>query len=125
MACLVAPLAEAVAVLVVKKVVEKKEKREGFSHRELTRSKKLGWLNNLLWGGVLLLTVEHLWSGEIVPWPPFLTAMYNPADIQPMFHEIFTIGLAMSVLVTMVWAIMVVVADLKIKAQDRKGKLCS
>jgi hypothetical protein len=47
---------------------------------------------------VILLAFEHLWHGEIVPWPPFLTAMNNPADIAPMLHEIATIGIGMAVM---------------------------
>jgi hypothetical protein len=74
-------------------------------------SRKIGWLLNMLWGGVLLLAVEHVWHGEVVPWFPFLTAMGNPADKTAMFHEMATIGGGMAVLVTAVWGVMVLVAD--------------
>ena len=123
MACFTVPLAEAIVVSVVKKVVEKKEKEAGikndsekelnFVSKGLTLSKKLSWLTRMLWGGVVLLAYEHLWHGEIVPWPPFLTAMNNPADIGPMLHEIATIGTGMAVFVTLVWAVMVLIADHK------------
>lgn len=98
MACFLAPAVEAIAVTIVKKNVKKRE-----------TARKLGWLTNLLWGGVFLLVIEHIWHGEVVPWPPFLTAMNNPEDIAPMLHEIATVGVTMAVLVTVIWGIMVFV----------------
>ena len=134
MACFTVPMAEAIVVTVVKIVVEKKEKKAEAeetlqsnlplaSQTGLTWSRKLSWLKNLLWGGVLLLAFEHLWHGEIVPWPPFLTAMSNPADIGPMLHEIATIGVGMAIFVTVIWGIMVAVADKKAKAMPSKVKI--
>lgn len=126
MACFVVPMAEAIVVTVVKKIVEKKEKKagvKGTSQTGLSWSRKLGWLNNLLWGGVLLLALEHLWHGEIVPWPPFLTAVNNPADVGPMLHEVATIGTAMAIFVTIVWGIMVLIANQKAKAISQKIRI--
>ena len=69
----------------------------------------------MLWGGSFLLAIEHIWHGEIIPVPPFLTAMTDPAAIQPMLHEIATAGVTMAVLVSLVWAGMVLIADRKCK----------
>ncbi|MGB9885613.1 MAG: hypothetical protein ACPLPT_09105 [Moorellales bacterium] len=122
MACFVVPLGEAIVTTVVQKVVEKKEREVGASKPEgLTWSRKLSWLNRLLWGGVMLLALEHWWHGEVVPWPPFLTAMSNPADIGPMLHEMATIGTGMAVTVTVVWAVMVLVAERKVATALRLG----
>ena len=74
----------------------------------------------MLWGGVSLLALEHLWHGEIVPWPPFLTALNNPDDVAPMLHEVATIGTAMAIFVTFVWGIMVLIAERKAKAISDK-----
>jgi hypothetical protein len=65
--------------------------------RSLAEKLKLWILNALLWGGVILLALEHVWHHEVVPWPPFLTAMANPADIPVMLHEMATVGTAMSI----------------------------
>lgn len=120
MACFLAPMGEAIATTVVqKKVVEEKEKKvseDKASKTRLSWSRKLSWLNKLLWGGTILLAFEHIWHGEVVLWPPFLTAMKNPADIGPMLYELGTIGVSMAVFVTLVWAIVVMIAELKIKA---------
>lgn len=126
MACFVAPMAEAIVVTIVKVVIEKKERKalaEGstlkpsssLSKTGISWSKKLSWLNLMLWGGVVLLALEHLWHGEIVPFPPFLTAMRNPDEIVPMLHEIATFGVTMAVVVTAVWVVMVLIADYKAK----------
>jgi hypothetical protein len=125
MACFVAPVVEAVVVTIVKKSVEKKERQAALSapgrveaaaaemdgQSAIPFSRKLGWLTKLLWGGSFLLAIEHIWHGEVVPWPPFLTAMHNPADIAPMLLEIATVGVAMAVLITAVWGVMVLVLN--------------
>lgn len=119
MACFLVPVGEAIVTTVVQKVVEKKEKKDGEERTNvtgLTWSRRLGWLNKMLWGGSILLAFEHLWHGEIVPWPPFLTAMSNPADTASMLHEIATFGTTMAVCVTLIWGIMILVVELKAKA---------
>ena len=125
MACFTATLVEAVAVTIAKTVVKKKEKeretalmQSGKTIEEKTAapriklSEKLSWLNMMLWGGSVLLLFEHVWHGEVVPWFPFLTAASSPESTQTMLHEIMTVGVGMAVLVTAVWAVMVLAADL-------------
>lgn len=119
MACFLVPMGEAIVTTIVQKVVENQEKKAGgekAGNAGLKWSRRLGWLNKLLWGGVMLLALEHVWHGEVVPWPPFLTAMQNPADIAPMLNEIATIGTGMAVFVTIIWAIVIVVLEAKAKA---------
>ncbi len=125
MACFLVPMGEAIVTTVVQKVAENGEKKVGgerTNNTGLKWSQRLSWLNKLLWGGTILLALEHVWHGEVVPWPPFLTAMENPADIAPMLHEMATIGVAMTVFVTVVWAIIVMIAEIKAKAMpEAKG----
>lgn len=125
MACFLVPMGEAVITTVLQKVVEKKEKEaqvKSTSQTGLKWSRKLSWLNRLLWGGVLLLAMEHAWHGEIVPWPPFLTAMSNPAQVGPMLHEMATIGTGMALFVTLVWALLILIVDLKVTPLSAKIK---
>lgn len=133
MACFLAPTTEAIIMTIVKKSMEKKELQkvdsvEGKMDKQIVSdmedtkipfSRKLGWLNKMLWGGSFLLCIEHIWHGEVVPWFPFLTAMNNPADIMPMLKEIATVGVSMAVLVTAVWAVMVLLSD---RIAKRTGK---
>lgn len=123
MACFLVPAAEAVITTTVAKAMQSKEKapetvRVQFdgtnleSAEKLPFSRKLGWLNKLLWGGSALLAFEHVWHGEVVPWFPFLTAAGNPADAAEMLHEMATAGVTMAVLVTAVWAGMLAVSSI-------------
>ena len=109
MACFLVPTAEAVVVTAISAKVPADEATESTRTDGIGWSRKIGWLKNMLWGGALLLLLEHMWHGEVVPWPPFLTAMLNPGDTAEMLHEMATVGVGMAVLVTVVWAIMVAV----------------
>lgn len=116
MACFIAPAAEAVVTTVITKRLEKKEKAaeaaaggENTEAKRLRFSDKLKWLNRMLWGGSALLAFEHIWHGEVVPWFPFLTRAADASDRAEMLTEIATNGIAMSLLVTLVWGIMVAV----------------
>ena len=122
MACFLVPAAEAVVTTLATKVMKSKEvnpetvqvQLDGVEFVEAEKipfSRKLGWLNKLLWGGSGLLAFEHVWHGEIAPWFPFLTAASNPADAAKMLHEMSTVGVTMAVLVTAVWAGMLVVSS--------------
>ena len=127
MACFLVPMGVAIGTSVARKVVEKREMKVGEEKAEkgrLSWSRRLSWLNTLLWGGVILLAIEHIWHGEVVPWPPFLTAMENPAEVPAMLHEMATIGGAMAGAAIAVWAIMVVIAERREKAiaEERKAE---
>ena len=138
MACFLVSAAEAAVVTVAAKAIEKKErsaeearikacgnteapadKSEILASRNTAKtaahipfSRKLKWLSNMLWGGSVLLLFEHLWHGEIVPWFPFLTAAQDPKDAAEMLKEMSTVGVAMAVLVTAAWLVMVGVSVL-------------
>lgn len=122
MACFVAPMAEAVITTIAAKAMKSKEAdsetvkmqlddQDLVEAEKIPFSKKLGWLNKLLWGGSALLAFEHVWHGEVVPWFPFLTAASNPADAAEMLHEMSTAGVAMAGLVTAVWVGMLIVSS--------------
>lgn len=108
MACFTIPLAEAVVISAVEKVVlrhadDKSTKLESIKE-------KIGWLKKMLYGGSFLLAIEHLYHGEISLLPPFLTAMSTPEEIPEMLHEMATVGVGMAVLTTAVWGVLVGVA---------------
>jgi len=104
MACFLVPTTEAIVTTVIKKVGDKSGSDNMFI-------KKMGWLNNMLWGGSALLAFEHVWHGEVTPWFPFLTAAADPADAVEMIHEMSTSGVAMAILVTLAWVVMVLVSN--------------
>ena len=105
MACFTAPLAQALVVTAAKSACKD---RAAKSRNPFVR--RLGWLQKMLFGGSFLLAIEHVWHGEITWRYPFLTAVKD-GDTAGMLHEIATLGVAMAVLITVVWAVMVVVAS--------------
>lgn len=132
MACFLIPAGEAVVTTIAAAIVKSKEKKKDRSdisfentdieHKipvsddmnstKIPLSRKLGWLNIMLWGGAALLLFEHIWHGEVVPWFPFLTAASSPESAADMFHEMFTAGIAMAAMVTVVWLIIVGIVSL-------------
>ena len=126
MACFLVPTTEAIVTTFITKAEEKKEKNESVEKKEASEeevkipmSRKLHWLNKLLFGGAILLAFEHLWHGEVVPWFPFLTAASNPGDTAIMLHEMSTVGVTMAVLVTAVWIGMCLVADSMVRRENQ------
>lgn len=126
MACFIVPAVEAVAVTATYAVVKHREKKleapkleNGVKiekdEKKIALSRKLSWLMALLWGGVLLLAFEHFWHGEIVPFPPFLTAMATPESAAEMLHEMLTVGVSMAVTVTVFWAGICAFANIRVK----------
>lgn len=110
MACFIVPTTEAIVTTIAAKVVKKHETQSADA-QVIPFSEKLSWLNKLLWGGSALLAFEHLWHGEISPFFPFLTAASDAAATAELLHEMATSGVAMAVLVTAVWGVMVAVVS--------------
>lgn len=119
MACFTIPLAEGIILSVAKKIAFKKDAESALKQR-------LGHLENMLYGGSFLLAIEHIYHGEVVLYPPFLTAMRNPKDIAEMLHEMATVGVSMAAIVTLVWAGFEIVSHLAKKTgikQNLSGAL--
>jgi len=106
MACFLAPATTAIITTTIRKKIP------GKYH--------IKWLNTMLWGGVIMLTVEHIAHGEVILYPPFLTAMQNPADIPIMLGELATVGGTMTVAIVFVWAIMVFITNKVLKIRQKK-----
>ena len=126
MACFLVGGGEAIVVSAIRAAVKKKEMEKGIvdaqgnqltdaSESGICWTRKIGWLMNMLWGGVILLCIEHMWHGEVVPFPPFLTAMNDPSEIPFMLGEMSTVGVGMCVMVTVVWVVAILVADAVVK----------
>lgn len=98
MACFLVPMVLAIITSIIQKTA-----------RTLAEKLKLGLLNAMLWGGVILLALEHVWHGEVTPWPPFLTAMATPSDIPVMLHEMAIVGTTMSIVSLATWGTIVAI----------------
>jgi len=93
MACFIAPMSLAIVTTVFRK--------------KIPENLKIGWLNIMIWGGAIMLAVEHIAHGEVILYPPFLTAMQTPAEIPVMLQEMATVGGAMTIAILCIWSIMV------------------
>ena len=102
MACLVTP---ATAALVTKMIGKKIPARY---HIE--------WLYQMLVGGTIMLLVDHVLKGEIIPYAPFFTS--SPAVL---LSEIIRVGGTMTVATVIFWAGMVTVANWKNRSVARQN----
>lgn len=102
MACFTVPLATAVVASAVKAALPTAARKNPFVA-------KLGWLGRMMFGGSFLLAIEHVYHGEIIFTPPFLTAVRD-GDTAGMLREMATRGVAMAVLLVVVWVVMVAVS---------------
>lgn len=104
MACFIVPMVLAIVTTGIQ-----------LSARGIAQKLKLSLLNSLLWGGVVLLAVEHVWHGEITAWPPYLTAMATPADTAVMLSEVATVGTSMALVISATWLTTLAVTTLMTK----------
>ena len=94
MACFVVPLVQAV----VTSALRKWDQKDSFVSRNLAS------LELMLWGGSVMLIVDHIINGELTWRFPFFTALEETGGWQIMLREMLTVGVPMSVVITLVWA---------------------
>ena len=70
---------------------------------------ELGSLEKMLWGGTIMLIVDHVASGELSLAFPFFTALAQEGGALTMLKEMLTVGVPMSICITVVWALYVVI----------------
>ena len=99
MSCFVVPLAQAVVTSAIRKSNEKNNRS---NHSAFARH--LPALEKMLWGGSVMLIVDHIINGEVTWRYPFFTALEEAGGLQVMLREMLTVGLPMSIVLTAVWA---------------------
>ncbi len=103
MACFTVPMAAAIVLTALRKRFPKKL--------------KINILNSLLWGGVIMLAVEHIAHQEVVPYPPFLTA-----GLEEVLPEMLAVGVPMTLAMFFVWGVIVFVPQLMLhRSQSRSS----
>ena len=96
MACFIAPLVEAVAVTAIRKSGGRAAGSPFMRH--------LPDLGKMLWGGTLMLIVDHIINGELTWAFPFFTALQQTGGANIMWREILTVGVPMALVLTAAWA---------------------
>jgi len=104
MACFIVPLTQAIATTAYRKHVEKKVLAGQGTHNDSFLSRNLKTLELMLWGGSLMLVVDHIINGEVTWMYPFFTALESEGGGLVMLREMLTVGLPMSLIVTAAWA---------------------
>lgn len=105
MACFLVPLAEGILLTGAKAIIDKKASaRQTVNSAKAFFGSNVGALQKMLFGGSFLLAIEHIYHGEVVLYPPFLTAMRSPEDTAEMLREMSTVGVSMALLLTAFWA---------------------
>ncbi len=94
MACFIAPLVEAIAVTAIRK-------------SGIKTSRHLPDLEKMLWGGTLMLIVDHVINGELTWRFPFFTALDQAGGAARMWQEILTVGVPMALALTLAWGLWV------------------
>lgn len=100
MACFIVPLVQAIGTTIYRKGAAKSIS----AHDAGPLKRNVPALEKMLWGGSVMLIVDHIVNGELTWQFPFFTALQE-GGWSAMLHEIVAVGVPMSVVLTAVWAV--------------------
>ena len=101
-------MAEAVATSIVRKSVSGKPTFAG---------RHIASLEKMLWGGTVMLIVDHIINGELTWRFPFFTALGAEGGTEVFLRELLTVGVPMAVVLTLVWVVYGLLKDRAAKRQ--------
>lgn len=99
MSCFIVPLTQAIATSAYRKT----HKNSIESAEASVLKRNLPALEKMLWGGSVMLIVDHIINGEVTWRYPFFTALEEAGGLQVMLREMLTVGVPMSIVLTAVW----------------------
>ena len=92
-------MAQAIVTSAYRKVNEK-----SIETADSALKRQIPALEKMLWGGTVLLIVDHIINGELTWQYPFFTAL-ETGGFPVMLREMLTVGVPMSLVLTAVWAV--------------------
>lgn len=92
-------MAQAIVTSAYRKVNEK-----SIETADSALKRQIPALEKMLWGGTVLLIVDHILNGELTWQYPFFTAL-ETGGFPVMLREMLTVGVPMSLVLTAVWAV--------------------
>ena len=113
MCCFLVPLAQAVATTVYRKCSGVREGVSGVSGVRGVLKRNVPALEKMLWGGSVMLIVDHIINGEVTWQYPFFTALTEVGGGSAFLRELLTVGVPMSLAITAVWAIWALLRERK------------
>ena len=96
MCCFIVPLVEAIATTACRKAI---------SQPRTVLGRHLSDLEKMLWGGSLMLIVDHVINGELTWRFPFFTALDSVGGGAVMLREMLTVGVPMALILTAAWVL--------------------
>ncbi|MBP5573227.1 MAG: hypothetical protein J6X40_03575 [Bacteroidales bacterium] len=111
MSCFIVPLTQALATTAYRKTHE----ASIHNPKSSVLKRHLPALEKMLWGGSVMLVVDHIINGEVTWRYPFFTALESAGGGQIMLKEMLTVGLPMSLVLTLVWIGYALVKDHRAK----------
>ena len=112
MACFVVPLAQAAVTSVLRKSNERNNRSDNSAF-----ARHLPALEKMLWGGSVMLVVDHVINSELTWRFPFFTALENAGGGAVMLREMLTVGVPMSLAITAIWAVYALMKEHRKKDQ--------
>jgi hypothetical protein len=100
MSCFIVPLVQAIATSAYRKANSGK-----VAASKAPLMHNLPALEKMLWGGSIMLIVDHIINGELIWRFPFFTALDQVGGGAVMLREMLTVGVPMSLVLTAVWAV--------------------
>ena len=105
MSCFIIPMAQAIVTSAYRKVNEKSIKTA-----DSALKRQIPALEKMLWGGTVMLIVDHVINGELTWQYPFFTAL-ETGGFPVMLRELLTVGVPMSLALTAVWAVYAILKE--------------
>ena len=103
MACFIVPLVQAIGTTIYRKSMRKPASS--------ALGRNIPALEKMLWGGSVMLIVDHIINGELTWRFPFFTALGVEGGAATMLREMLTVGVPMSVVLTLVWVVYVIIKE--------------
>lgn len=101
MCCFIVPMVQAIAT-----TIYRKSNSSAVCSAEASVLKhNIPALEKMLWGGTVMLIVDHIINGEVTWRYPFFTALNEIDGASIMLKEMLTVGVPMSLVLTGVWAV--------------------
>jgi hypothetical protein len=98
-------MAQAIVTSAYRKVNEK-----SIETSDSALKRQIPALEKMLWGGTVLLIVDHILNGELTWQYPFFTAL-ETGGFPVMLRELLTVGVPMSLVLTAIWAVWAVLKE--------------
>lgn len=106
MCCFLVPLTEAIATSAYRKI-----NKDSLEKSESALKRHVPALEKMLWGGSLMLMVDHAINGELSLSFPFFTALGTEGGFAVMLREMLTVGVPMALVLTAAWAVYALIKE--------------